>query len=179
MASMARLDLSVPVSEATLQGWLRLNASTVSTRQPESVHRIGSYFEAIAGGPFAGSVKVTTGAVQSTATITSTGSASNGETMSIANVTFTAETSGAVGNQFNISGTPTTQAANMVAAINASPNLAGIVTASNVAGVVTLTAVAPGTLGNGFQLSEALTNVTATQFTGGVDGTVVTVSNGY
>lgn len=181
MSSMARLDLTVPVSEATLNGWLRLNASTVSTRQPESVQRISSYFAAIAGGPFAGSVKVTTGAVQATATITSTGSAVNNETASVANQTLTAKTSGAVAanGEFNISGTVATQAANIAAAINAVAALSGTVTATSALGVVTITAVAPGTMGNGLQISEALTNVTATAFTGGVDGTVVTVSNGY
>lgn len=181
MSSMARLDLSVPVSEATLKGWLRLNASTVSHRQPQSIQRISSYFAAIAGGPFAGSVKVTTGAVKAfgTLTVTSTGP-TNGETFSIGNVVFTAETSGATGNQFNINASATVVATNIAAAVNASSDTAGIVVATSALGVVTFTAVAPGTTGNGTQFSESLTNATITRvMSGGVDGTVVTVSNGY
>jgi len=103
------------------------------------------------------------GAVQNTATLTvsSTGS-SNDETMVLCGVTFTAKTSGATGNQFNISTTPTTQAANMVAAFNASADLTGIVTAANVAGVVTITAVLPGKFGNALVVTESLTNVALT-----------------
>lgn len=100
-------------------------------------------------------------AASGTLTVTSTGSLNN-ETCSIAGVTFTAKTSGATGNQFNISATPTTQAANMVAAINASSSLTNIVTASNVAGVVTITAAANAVIGNGIAISAGtLSNVTA------------------
>lgn len=180
MSSKARFDLSVPVSEATLNGWLRLNASSVSTRQPDSIQRISSYFAAIAGGPFAGSCVVTTGAVQATGliTVTSTGP-TNGETITIANTVFTAETSGATGNQFNINASATVVAANIAAAVNASADMAGIVTATSALGVVTLTAVAPGNIGNGLALAESATNTTVTAFASGDDGTVVTVSNGY
>jgi phage tail sheath gpL-like len=91
-------------------------------------------------------------------------------------VTLTAKTSGAdpTAGEFNISATAATQAASMVTAINTVSTLSGIVTASNVLGVITLTAVAPGTIGNGLQLSEALTNVAITHAFGatvpGVDG---------
>lgn len=177
MSSMARFDLSIPVSEATLNGWLRL----IPGRSPDSLQRISSYFAGIAGGPFAGSCLVTTGAVQATATITSTGSAVNNETMLLGNVTLTAKTSGAVAanGEFNISGTVATQATNIAAAINAVAGLSGVVTATSALGVVTVTSVVPGTVGNGLQISESLTNVTATAFSGGVDGTNTTVSNGY
>lgn len=123
---------------------------------------------------------VSNGMVQATATITSTGSAVNNETMLLANVTLTAKTSGAVAanGEFNISATPTTQAANIAAAINAVPALASIVVATSALGVVTVTSTDPGKAGNGLQISEALTNVTATAFTGGSDGSQVSVNFG-
>jgi hypothetical protein len=127
---------------------------------------------AIAGATYSGKIHEVTGAVQATATITSTGSAVNNETMSLANVTLTAKTSGAVAanGEFNISGTVATQATNIKNAINAVSGLSGVVTATSALGVVTVTSVAPGTIGNGLQMSESLTNVTVSQFSGGVDG---------
>lgn len=118
------------------------------------------------------------GAVQATATITSTGSAVNNETMSVANQTLTAKTSGAVpaSGQFNISGTVATQATSIALAINSVVALQGIITATSSSGVVTVTAVHPGVSGNGYQMSEALTNVTVTQFSGGSNGTAKTLA---
>ena len=122
----------------------------------------------------------TNGPVAASATITSTGSASNGETMSLCNVTLTAKTSGAVAanGEFNISGTVGIQAANIAAAINAVAALSGVVSATAALGVVTVVSVAPGIVGNGLQISESLTNVTCTQFLGGVNATVVTLHKG-
>lgn len=122
----------------------------------------------------------TNGPISATATITSTGSATNGETMLLANQTLTAKTSGAVAasGEFNISGTVGTQAANIAAAINAVAALSGVVTATAALGVVTVTAVVPGIGGNGLQISESLTNVTVTAFAGGVNATVLTLHKG-
>ncbi len=109
----------------------------------------------------------------------SAGGSSNGETCLVANVTLTAETSGADATlgQFNISATAATQAASMVTAINTVAALKGIVTAANVLGVVTITAVQKGLGGNGLQLSESLTNVAATAFAhGAADATATTLS---
>jgi phage tail sheath gpL-like len=88
----------------------------------------------------------------------------------IANVTFTAKTSGATGNQFNISTTPAPQATNMAAAINASASLAGIVTAEANGAVVTIYAELPGNMGNGLQISENLSNVALSSFATEDDG---------
>lgn len=177
MASMNRIDLSVPVSAATLNGWLR----PVAGFSPETLGRISSYFAGISGGAFAGNTRLTTGAVQATATITSTGIATNGQTALVANQTLTAVTSGAVpaNGEFNISAVVATQAANIALAINSVVALSGVVTATSALGVVTITSVPGGTIGNGLQISEGLSNVTATAFSGGVDGTVTTVYVGY
>ena len=117
------------------------------------------------------------GAVQSSATLTvdSTGSTAP-EIMTICNVVFTARASGATGNEFNVSATPATQAANMAAAINASANLAGKVTATALLGVVTVTAVIAGLSGNGFQISEGLTNVALVAFASGSNGDTLAIS---
>jgi hypothetical protein len=94
--------------------------------------------------------------------------------------TLTAKTSGAVAanGEFNISGTVGTQAANIAAAINAVAALSGVVTATASLGVVTVSAVAPGIVGNGLQISENLTNVSVAAFAGGVNATVVTLHKG-
>ena len=143
-----------------------------------AVNNIVDYFAGLAGGNVAGaSLAWKVGAVQATATLTvAAGGSSDSETCSICNVTFTAKTSGATGNQFNISATAATQAANMAAAFNASSNLTGKVTASAALGVVTLTSVVPGLIGNALQISESLSNVTLSSFAGGDDGTAYTIS---
>ncbi len=130
--------------------------------------------------PTAGLGSGANGPVAATATITSTGTATAAETMLVCNQTLTAETSGAVAalGQFNISGTVATQAANIAAAINALPALKNQVSATSALGVVTVTSLVPGTIGNGLQISESLTNVTATAFSGGTDATVITLHKG-
>lgn len=146
---------------------------------PDSLQRTARWINGLANSSFYfDSVVEQVGAVQATATITSTGTASNNETASICNQTITAKTSGADATlgEFNISGTVGTQATNIAAAINGKAALAAFVSATSLAGVVTITARAGGTVGNAYQLSEALSNVTATQFTGGTNGTATTLA---
>ena len=171
MSSLQLLKISSIQSKATIESQINLQGGGTNCLQSYL-----NYLAGVNGGQFQATIYVYVGAVQATATLTSTGSASNGETFSLCNVTFTAKTSGATGNQFNISGTPGTQAANIAAAINGSADLNGIVTATALAGVVTVAAVIPGLLGNGLQISESLTNVTATAFAGGADGDTLTIT---
>lgn len=145
-----------------------------------AANNFADYIGGLIGGNLMGAdLSFKVGAVKATATLTvsSTGSA-NDETCSICNVTFTAKTSGATGNQFNISSTPATQAANMAAAFNASANLAGKVVAEANGAVVTLTAVVPGLIGNALQISEALSNVALSAFANGSDGTAYDIDLG-
>lgn len=134
-----------------------------------------NYFAGILGGQYRATIYASIGTVQATATMTSTGAATATEIFTLANVVFTARASGATGNEFNVSGTVATQAANIAAAINASTDLTGIVTATSALGVVTITASVPGLSGNAIQFSEGLTNVTITQFTGGTAGDQLTI----
>lgn len=146
---------------------------------PDALNRTARWIDGLANGNFYFSTVVEqVGAVQATATITSTGTASNDETMSLLNTTLTAKTSGAVAanGEFNISGTVGTQATNIAAAINAVAALSGKVTATSLAGVVTVTSVIAGTIGNGLQISESITNVTVTQFANGTNGTATTLA---
>jgi len=117
------------------------------------------------------------GAVKASGTITvATGGSTNNQTMTICGVTLTAKTSSTANNEFTISATAATQAANMAAAINASTNLAGIVTATSALGVVTVTAVVPGKIGNGLVMANVnLSNVTAVSFANGIDGTAYSI----
>ncbi len=169
MSSQVRIDLTIPVNEETF----RSKTLPISSDARRSFDGLSSHFGSIAGATYSGKVHEVTGAVQSTGllTVTSTGP-TNGETATVANVTLTAETSGAdpTMGQFNISATPATVATGIALAINSTPAFAGIVTATSTLGVVTITSVAPGTVGNGLELAESMTNVTATAFSGGVDG---------
>lgn len=141
----------------------------------DSVSLIARYMDGLANGAFYfNTIAEEIGTLNSTATLTMTGAATAAQTLSVANVTFTAETSGATGNQYNLSSTPTTQATNIKNAINASTNLAGIVTATSALGVVTITAFTSGIMGNGLQISAGNTsNMTAVGFAGGSNGTKV------
>lgn len=148
----------------------------LSPLQLPAANNFLDYIGGLCGGNYMALLSFNVGAVQATATLTvSAGGSSNSETCLIGNVTFTAVTSGATGNQFNISATAATQAASMAAAFNASADLAGKVTASSALGVVTLTSVVPGVAGNALQISEGLTNVALSAFANGSDGTAYAV----
>lgn len=147
----------------------------VTTDPDLSTQRLAGYLKGMAGGDYTTGLSIleTVDSVASTATLTFTGAPSNNETFSLLGTTFTAKTSGATGNQFNIGSTVTESAQNVVAAVNASATalVTRNVVASNVAGVVTFTAIVPGTVGNFLTLTESLSNATAVNFAGGTDGT--------
>jgi len=139
-----------------------------------ALQSLEQYFAMLQGGlQSTTSLKVLVGAARAAGTVTfsSTGP-TDSQTMTICGVTFTAKTSGASGNEFNISATPATVATNLKTAINASTSLAGIVTATSALGVVTITAVVPGTIGNGLVVNVGtLSNTVVVTPAGGSDGT--------
>jgi hypothetical protein len=94
----------------------------------------------------------------------------NGETFSVANTVFTAVTSGATGNQFNIGLTLASTLNNIVSSVTGNTSLNFIVTAAVSSNSVVFTAYQPGTEGNGIQLSSGLSNTSVTGFSGGVTG---------
>lgn len=136
---------------------------------------IAGYIKSLPAGVMSADLDLRVGAVKATGSITSTGAASNNETMVVCGVTFTAKSSGATGNQFNVSGTVATQATNIATAINASADVNIYVSASAALGVVTLTALQPGVYGNAFSLTESMSNVTVSAFSGGSDGTLYAI----
>lgn len=176
MSSMLHMYGTTNESAQTTLDNMRLSSVSIAN----AFRNLSTYFMRPALGGSDLNWTVQTGAMQATATLTSTGTASNNETASIANQTLTAKTSGAVpaNGEFNISGTVATQAANIALAINSLPALAGIVTATSSLGVTTITAVVPGVGGNGIQASESLTNVTLAAFSGGSNGTSVNIAKG-
>lgn len=169
--AFSRVVIEHPESSTVLNDLLNKPAAN---RPRNMVRKLSDYLRAIAGRIRPATVTLNRGAVKATATLTvsSTGSL-NTETCTICNVTFTAVTSGATGNQFNINSTPATQAANMNAAFNASSNLSGKVVSSVNGAVVTLTSVVPGLIGNALEASESLTNVALVAFASGTDGSEV------
>jgi phage tail sheath gpL-like len=170
-----RVDMTTVETTAAFESYVDLNGGDART----ALNAFVNYINGCIGGQYRCAFNFTTGAVKGTATITSTGAASNDETHTVCGVTFTAKTSGATGNQWNLSAVVATQAANIAAAINASSDLSGIVTATSAAGVVTVTAVAAGAIGNGLEMTESLSNVTISNFATedtGVDGTTYTIT---
>lgn len=176
MASKVEMTLSIPVSEATFVARVR----PMNSDSRRSFNGLGNYMSAMAGDPYIGSMRMITGAVQASAAETFTGRPTADETITIANVVLTAKDSGANGTtQFNTSAAIGTTAASLAACINANTTLNKIVVATSALGVTTITAINPGTVGNGLQASETLSNATLAQFTGGVNGTIYTFANGY
>lgn len=174
MSSFVKILMSVPDSSTTMKNILQLNTSANQV----DVNNLDKLIGDMVDGSQRSYTKVSTGAIQAAGSITFTGAPVAAETLSIANVTFTARASGATGNEFNIGGTVTITATNLAAAVNASSDLSGLVSATSLAGVVTLTAVQPGKTGNGLQLSESMTNTTSSAFASGSDGTQVAVNFG-
>ncbi len=176
-ANSGSIGATATYAKSSTSGVLTVTALGAGTTGNYTWSQSGSNVTLLPASALAGGAN---GPISATATITSTGTATAAETMSICNQTLTAETSGAdpTLGQFNISATVGTQAASIALAINSLPALSGIVTATASLGVVTVTATAPGTLGNGLQISESLTTVTCTQFLGGVNATVLTLHKG-
>ena len=172
--SFVKLLLSVPDSAVTMKDNLQLNVAGNHFDVQGLDKMIGDMID----GALAAYTKLSTGVIQSTATITFTGAPVDGEALVLANLTFTAKTSASGEFQFEIGANVTETAANLVTILNASASLAGIVTTTSAAGVVTLTAVQPGKTGNGLVFTEALANTTLVAFANGSDGDEVAINFG-
>lgn len=174
MSALTRLILTSNGTAADFKSQCNLSMGGL-----DAVSNFSAYVDGVTGGNMGAKFAFQVGATQATSTFTfaSTGP-TNGQTCTICGVTFTAVTSSATGNQFNISATPATVAANLATAINAATSMAGIVTASSLAGVCTLTAVAPGKMGNGLVAANVnLSNTTVASFAASAasDGTAYSI----
>jgi hypothetical protein len=106
------------------------------------------------------------------------------DTVTIGGTTFTAESSGAVGNQFNVGASALITGQNLAAAINAysatSPNFVAVTTGTTT-GIVTVTCLLPGTIGNNVSVSKSASNGSwshSTFFAGGTDALIQTFHKG-
>lgn len=140
----------------------------------DAVNNLASFISGVAGGQYPSSIVANVGAVKAYGTITSTGTATDAQTMTICGETLTAKTTGAVpaDGEFDVSATVATQAANIALAINSVVALSGIVSAEASLGVVTVTASTPGVMGNGLIMADVdLGNVAVSSFANGSNGT--------
>ncbi len=146
-----------------------------------------------AQGACAANLQLAVAPVAAQATVTATGNGTALDTLTVVNEVITIVTSGAAASslQINIAGSATLLAAAIAALINGQTNalytgsttvFSGICSASAAAGVVTLTALLPGVMGNGLQLSVSSTSLTLTYAWGasvaGSEGTSQTFSVG-
>jgi len=173
MASFERLIIT---SNGSAEGFKSVCNLAMGGR--DAANSFADYIGGLIGGAQQGALlQFQVGAVKAAGTVTfaSTGP-TNGQTCTLFGVTFTAVTSSATGNQFNISSTPATVAANLASAINAATSLAGIVTATSALGVVTVSAVVPGKIGNGLVMANVnLSNTTIVSLASGADGTAYSI----
>jgi hypothetical protein len=144
--SFVKILMSVPDSATTMKNILQLEAAPINQVDDENMDKmIGDMID----GSQLSFTKISTGSTQATGTITLNGMMA-GDTITVNGVVFTAETSGATGNQFNVGVSDTATALNAAKAINASTtaNVIHVVTASAASNVITVTAVQPGLQGN-------------------------------
>ena len=131
----------------------------------ENLQGLYNYLNALEGGAY----DLTTGEIvignRATGAVVFTGNPSAGETVTINGVVFTARTSGATGNEWNIGAGAAANATALANAINASTTagIVNVITASASSGTVTLTSNVAGVAGL-YSLSEALSNATVTAF---------------
>lgn len=174
--AFTRLVIESPLTATQDLANLRMNG----TGSWRNVFRLMDWLRGFAKGTRSGSMLVKIGAVKATGTVTFTGRPTANETMTVLNQTLTAKDSGANGTtQFNTDvALVAVTAASLAACINANTSLTGKVTATSALGVVTITAVVPGLIGNGLDLTESMSNTTAAAFASGTDGTAFSLTLG-
>lgn len=184
MSSQFRIAFTVNDPAATVKQKLNFDKSSGTVAPLKALTNLRNYIDQMIAGVTSSKMYVATTAVAASISGTFTGVPSDSETSVINGVTFTAKTSGAGANQWNIGADATANAAAMAAAINASTSakIAGQITASSAAGVITLTAIVPGTGGNLFTVTDSLSNFTwagaATAFSGGTEDASIIISHG-
>lgn len=155
------------------------NGNTIGAGAPAAIDNIAAFIQSQQIGRGINVVVYDT-AVAAAGSITFTGRPVADETLTICNTTLTAKDSGANGTtQFNTDvASVTVTAAALAACINANTTLNKQVSATSSLGVVTITALIPGVVGNGFDLTESMTNTTKSAFASGAESHKATLSAG-
>lgn len=175
--SILKLQLNLTNMSATdVDDLIRLDAGD----DRYSLNRLAGLVKRCAGRAVSGSVRTDRGATAASGTLTFTDNPVADETFSLLNTTFTVRAADAAANEWNLvsGGTAAADAAGNAAAVAAMVNasaLSAVLTATSALGVVTFTLLDAGRLGNGVQLSESLTNASVAAFSGGANGTIVTL----
>lgn len=140
---------------------------------------IGDFFIGVGVGERSANIFCQANGVQAVGAITFA-SIANNDTITINGTVFTAKTTGATGNQFNLGASDTTAAANAAAAINASATAIVVnnVSATSALAILTLTAKEQGTMGNLMTLAISAHGSVSTAVAGGTDGTVTALAKG-
>jgi hypothetical protein len=171
--SLARLDIDLPWAQNALESHLLLNSGARRVKD-----NLGALLSALASGAVdQNSVKLVTGAVKASGTITFSSLVAD-DTVTINGVVFTAKASPSGANQFALGADDTAAAANLAAKINASAlaKIANVVTATSNGAVVTITCVVPGLVGNlGTLAISAHGSVSGAALTGGAEATITTL----
>jgi|GEM_PF-1981816 len=181
MSSFLRIVLETEESANTIIDQLRLD-----TKAPhKSLLALAQLLEkGAAGAGFGIKAHVAPNAVRASLVGTFTGNPANNDTCVINGVTFTAVTSGAGANQWNIGANAAANATAMAAAINASTSnkIKNLVKAVASGATVTLYSLVPGQIGNLFTVTDSLGNFTwagsATALAGGTEDTDVQLAVG-
>lgn len=131
----------------------------------------GVTFTAVADSATPTATQFKIGGNRATNTVEILGALAADDTVVVNSHAFTAKSSGATGDQFNIGASLTATAANLAAAINASitSGIAGVFTATSAVETVTIQVVAQGTAGNSYTLTQTGDGVTVggATFSGG------------
>lgn len=158
---MATLNVNFTTSELTAATLAK--QYELAGNQQQNVEALRHLLSMLNGGDRTGTlaIAVQNNATQASGTLTLSSTVAT-NTCAINGVTFTCESGGASGNQFNVGGSDTLTAANLASAINgsATTGVKGIITATSALGVVTVKATLPGITGNGYALAGG-TNISA------------------
>lgn len=129
-----------------------------------------AFWRSLMGGGRSAKVKIGTGAVRATGTVTFSSIVAT-NTVTINGVVFTGSDTPSGEAQFETGVSDTSSATSLAAKITAHSTVGLIVSATSAAEVVTITAIQPGLLGNAVTLAiSANGSVSAARMAGGTDG---------
>lgn len=166
MSSITNIQLSTTLSAAQLKSVINFFGG-----KHNYAVSLGDFIRGNSGGVYTGTYLNNVGAVQSIGKVIFTGPPTTGSSLSLGNVTLTAQTTGSTTAQFTIGSTVTITAANLAATIGSNTTTNAFVSATSSAGTVTITSITAGAVGNTIQLSTNTGSSSIVAFTGGTNGT--------